>query len=49
LEDDISAAKPYIERPDFNVYLVDSRDHWSVLSLDPEHASGLVFAEVISD
>ncbi|WP_320818640.1 hypothetical protein [Thalassolituus sp.] len=49
LEDDISAAKPYIERPDFNVYLVDSRDHCSVLSLDPENASGLVFAEVISD
>jgi|AZIK01.1.fsa_nt_gi hypothetical protein len=49
LDDDISFPQAYLERPDFNVYLVDSRDHCSTLCMDAEVASGLVFAEIVKD
>ena len=50
MDDDIMVnAKPVVERPRFNLYLVNSSDHCSVLSNDPEAASGIVLAEVIPD
>jgi hypothetical protein len=50
MDDDIMVnAKPVVERPRFNIYLVNSSDHCSVLSNDPEAASGIVLAEVIPD
>ncbi|WP_027854787.1 DUF6129 family protein [Marinobacterium litorale] len=49
-DDDIGAtAKPWAERPTFNLYLVNSADHCSKLSNDPGSASGIVVAEVIAD
>lgn len=50
MDDDVSVnAKPYAERPGFNVYLVNSSDHCSTLTNDPDIASGVVLAEVIED
>ncbi|MFK4752966.1 MULTISPECIES: hypothetical protein [Oceanospirillaceae] len=48
-DDDINFPYPYLERPGFNVFLVDSRDHCSTLTRDVEVASGVVFAEIIDD
>lgn len=47
MDDDISAARAYLARPGFNIYLVDSRQHCSVLTTDDANASGVVIAEVI--
>ena len=50
MDDDIMVnAKPLVERPRFNLYLVNSTDHCSVLTNDSESASGIVLAEVIPD
>ncbi|PMR73788.1 DUF6129 family protein [Billgrantia endophytica] len=50
MDDDIAVnAKPVAERLGFNVYLVNSSDHCSVLTNDPDAASGFVLAEVIAD
>lgn len=50
MDDDVSVnAKPYAERPGFNVYLVNSSDHCSCLTNDPDLASGVVLAEIIED
>lgn len=50
MDDDIMVnAKPLVERPGFNIYLVNSTDHCSVLTNDTESASGIVLAEVIPD
>lgn len=50
MDDDIMVnAKPLVERPRFNLYLVNSSDHCSVLTNDCESASGIVLAEVIPD
>lgn len=50
MDDDILAnAKPVAERPGFNVYLVNSSDHCSVLTNDLDCASGIVLAELIAD
>lgn len=49
MDDDMNVSKPYSERAGFNVYLVDSSDHCSCLTADPESASGLVFAECYED
>lgn len=49
-DDDIGAtARPWAQRPAFNLYLVNSSDHCSRLSNDPESASGVVLAEVVAD
>jgi len=48
MDDDIAVnAKPVTQRDTFNLYLVNSSDHCSVLTNDPESASGIVLAEVI--
>lgn len=50
MDDDIVVnARPLVERPRFNLYLVNSSAHCSVLSNDCESASGVVLAEVIAD
>lgn len=49
-DDDIGAtATPYREETGFNLYLVNSSDHCSKLSNDPEGASGVVVAELLDD
>lgn len=47
-DDDIVYSKAYLERDDFNVYLVDSRNHCAELTSDESIASGLVFAEIVA-
>lgn len=49
MDDDINAAKAFRECDGFNVYLVNSSNHCSVLTNDSGSASGLVLAEVIDD
>jgi hypothetical protein len=50
LDDDITVnAKPVAERPGFNIYLVNSSDHCSTLTNDPDCASGIVLAQLIAD
>ncbi len=49
MDDDIGDARPYRECAGFNVYLVNSADHCSVLTREIEGASGLVLAEVFDD
>ncbi len=48
-EDDIGDARPYRECAGFNVYLVNSEDHCSVLTREVEGASGMVLAEVYDE
>ncbi len=46
-DDDTGAAKPVVERPHFNLYLINSSDHCSVLTNDAGAASGVVLAEIL--
>jgi hypothetical protein len=50
MDDDIGAmAKPVVERTEFNLYFVDSREHCLCLTNDHAIATGVVLAEVIPD
>lgn len=49
MDDDVGAATPYRECEGFNIYLVNSADHCSVLTREVDGASGMVLAEVIDD
>jgi hypothetical protein len=48
-DDDVGAREPYASYPNFNVYLVDGRDHCLCFTSRLDHATGLVLAEVIDD
>lgn len=45
-DDDIGVGQPVRTADGFNLYLVDGREHCLVLTNDPEHATGVVLAEV---
>lgn len=50
MDDDVGAvAKAYRECDGFNIYLVNSQDHCSVLTRELDGASGMVLAEVIEE
>ena len=50
MDDDIAVnAKPVVEQNNFNLYLVDGREHCLCLTNDNEVATGIVLAEVIDD
>lgn len=49
MDDDIGHYRPYLERPNFNIYLVDGREHCLKFTTELEGATGLVLAEVIQD
>lgn len=49
MEDDIPNHEPMLESQEFNLYLVDGRDHCLCLTRDYDHATGIVIAEVIAD
>ena len=50
LDDEVSVnAKAVAEKPGFNLYLINSSSHCSVLTNDPDSASGVVLAEIIED
>ena len=48
-DDDIPNNDPVIEQKDFNLYLVDGRDHCMCLTNSFEHATGVVVAEIYQD
>ncbi|GAB1257722.1 DUF6129 family protein [Aurantivibrio plasticivorans] len=48
-DDDVNMGKAFRECEGFNVYLVNSSDHCSVLTNDEEAASGMVLAELYED
>jgi len=49
MDDDLPNNTPVIEHKDFNLYLVDGREHCLCLTNDYEAATGIVVAEVIAD
>lgn len=49
MDDDITVGRAVVERPGFNVYLVDSSDHCSTLTTDAGVATGVVIAEVFGE
>jgi len=49
MDDDLPNNTPVIERKDFNLYLVDGREHCLCLTNDYDVATGIVVAEVIAD
>ncbi|MEJ2141943.1 MAG: DUF6129 family protein [Gammaproteobacteria bacterium] len=49
LDDDIVTGKPVIEHENFNIYLIDGREHCLCLTNDYDNATGIVVAEVIDD
>lgn len=49
MDDDLPNSKPVIEKNDFNLYLIDGREHCLCLTNDYEVATGIVVAEIIPD
>lgn len=48
-DDDIVTGRPVSEREEFNVYLVDGREHCLCLTNDYDVATGLVLAYRVDD
>lgn len=49
LDDDVINGRPVISTPDFNLYLVDARDHCLTLTTNHEVATGVLVAQVFLD
>jgi hypothetical protein len=49
MDDDLPNNTPIIEYKDFNLYLIDGREHCLCLTNDYEVATGIVVAEIIPD
>ena len=49
MDDDLPNNKPVFEHTDFNLYLIDGREHCLCLTNDYDSATGIVVAEVIVD
>ncbi|WP_442497384.1 DUF6129 family protein [Methylobacter sp. sgz302048] len=49
MDDDIPNNEPVLTHDDFNLYLVDGREHCLCLTNNPEVATGIVVAEIIPD
>ena len=49
MDDDLPNNTPIIEHKDFNLYLIDGREHCLCLTNDYDTATGIVVAEVIAD
>lgn len=49
MDDDIPNGKPVMETAEFNIYLVDGREHCLCLTNDYDVATGIVLAEVIAE
>jgi hypothetical protein len=47
MDDDLPNNTPIIEHKDFNLYLIDGREHCLSLTNDYDTATGIVVAEVI--
>ena len=48
-DDDLPNNEPVMEQENFNLYLVDGRDHCMCLTRDFENATGVVVAEIYSE
>jgi len=48
-DDDIPNNDPVIEQKNFNLYLIDGREHCMVLTNSFENATGVVVAEIYED
>lgn len=48
-DDDITHIEPVLERSQFNLYLVDGREHCLCLTRDFANATGVVVAEIYAD
>ncbi|MEJ2394728.1 MAG: DUF6129 family protein [Candidatus Thiodiazotropha sp.] len=49
MDDDVYAATPVVEAENYNLYLIDSRNHCLAFTQDREIATGIVVAEVEPD
>ena len=49
MDDDLPNNTPVFEHKDFNLYLIDGREHCLCLTNDYDTATGIVVAEVIVD
>jgi hypothetical protein len=49
MDDDLPNNTPVMEHQDFNLYLIDGREHCLCLTNDLDVATGIVVAEVIPD
>lgn len=49
MDDDLPNNTPVTEHKEFNLYLIDGREHCLCLTNDYEVATGIVVAEVIPD
>jgi hypothetical protein len=49
MDDDLPNNTPIVENKDFNLYLIDGREHYLCLTNDYEIATGIVVAEIIPD
>lgn len=49
MDDDLPNNTPIFEDRDFNLYLIDGREHCLCLTNDYEVATGIVVAEIIPD
>ena len=49
MDDDLPNNTPVIEHKDFNIYLIDGREHCLCLTNDYDVATGIVIAEIIAD
>jgi len=49
MDDDLPNNTPVSEYPDFNLYLIDGREHCLCLTSDQQVATGVVVAEIIPD
>jgi hypothetical protein len=49
MDDDLPNNTPVLENKDFNLYLIDGREHCLCLTTDYEAATGIVVAEIIAD
>ena len=49
MDDDLPNNTPVFEHNNFNLYLIDGREHCLCLTNDYDTATGIVVAEVIAD
>jgi Family of unknown function (DUF6129) len=49
MDDDLPNNTPILENAEFNLYLIDGREHCLCLTQDYDNATGVVVAEVYPD
>lgn len=49
MDDDIGSYEPVLSETDFNLYLIDGREHCLCITHNHEVATGIVIAEVVAD